>query len=590
MFKIKFLFVAVLLLSCSMFAQNLWTGETAINFTIQANTKAASFVDASGIHIVYFRNGGIKYALVNSQGAVIKYDKVIEAEGQGTDFANVAVAGGNVYVVYYKNNDIKVARSTNLGDSWNNTYSYFDCINTGCNKIVAYSDGSDLHITWSELRVGDYFYKDVHYVKFTPSSPTPWIDYKRVSEIDPPYLFGAENPDLTFSSEKIYVNYTASSWQPINRDRNVNGSWNNLEIIPFNQLPMTNSVRSVKPIIIGNELNSVYVNDWGGMNYSGVLIGHSYKDINGSTWTQDPNYLQTERLDAYTVYPHVASNTKDGKIHIIYYDKNLAMYSYRTIINHTFSDHITNIQISNYLSNSFTPNSNDLYLIRTGNTSTPGNILFRQYDAAPLAPANYSVSVYQSGTNYYPRLTWSLNNEPDVRNKTSNAYKLERRSRQLNGTWSSWSTLANLSGTTASYIDYSINNASGGDREAEYRITAIDLGENSSPAQSVTIEYGMYILDKIKVSEVVGDFSLDQNYPNPFNPSTKITYSIKEEGLVTLKVYDILGKEIVTLVNENKAAGNYEAEFNASQLPSGMYIYKIQSGSFSDVKKMLLTK
>ena len=88
----------------------------------------------------------------------------------------------------------------------------------------------------------------------------------------------------------------------------------------------------------------------------------------------------------------------------------------------------------------------------------------------------------------------------------------------------------------------------------------------------------------------VEQYKLDQNYPNPFNPSTKISYSIKEEGLVTLKVYDILGKEISTLVNENKPKGIYEAEFNASQLPSGMYIYKIQAGNFTDVKKMLLTK
>ncbi len=103
MLKIKFLTIAVLVLSGYMFSQNLWSSETMINFTIQSNTKAASFVDANGIHIVYFRNGGIKYALVNSQGGIIKYDKVIEAEGQGADFANVAVADGNVYAVYYKN-------------------------------------------------------------------------------------------------------------------------------------------------------------------------------------------------------------------------------------------------------------------------------------------------------------------------------------------------------------------------------------------------------------------------------------------------------------------------------------------------------
>jgi hypothetical protein len=202
------------------------------------------------------------------------------------------------------------------------------------------------------------------------------------------------------------------------------------------------------------------------------------------------------------------------------------------------------------------------------------------------------ITQYQliSGTNYYPRLTWSLNNEPDVRGNSEDAYKIERRTRPLNGSWSNWSTLTYLSGATSSYIDYSIANAGSGDREAEYRITAIDVGENTSSTQSVIIEYGQNILDKMKINGIVSDYTLDQNYPNPFNPSTKISYSIKEEGLVMIKVYDILGKEIATLVNESKPAGYYEAEFNASQLPSGMYIYKIQAGNFTDVKKMLLTK
>ncbi|MDY0083726.1 MAG: T9SS type A sorting domain-containing protein, partial [Ignavibacteriaceae bacterium] len=178
----------------------------------------------------------------------------------------------------------------------------------------------------------------------------------------------------------------------------------------------------------------------------------------------------------------------------------------------------------------------------------------------------------------------------DVRGNSTDAYKIERRTRPLNGTWSSWSELANLSGTTSSYIDYSINNASGGDREAEYRITAIDIGDNTSSTQSVIIEYGQNILDKIKINGMVSNYALDQNYPNPFNPSTKISYSIKEEGLVTLKVYDVLGKVVTTLVNENKAEGNYEVDFNASELPSGMYIYSLQAGDFLESRKMLLMK
>ncbi len=80
------------------------------------------------------------------------------------------------------------------------------------------------------------------------------------------------------------------------------------------------------------------------------------------------------------------------------------------------------------------------------------------------------------------------------------------------------------------------------------------------------------------------------NYPNPFNPSTIISYSIKTEGRVSLKIYNTLGQEIRTLVDEIKQAGNSEVEFNASELPSGIYIYRMQSGDYLSIKKMLLVK
>ena len=83
---------------------------------------------------------------------------------------------------------------------------------------------------------------------------------------------------------------------------------------------------------------------------------------------------------------------------------------------------------------------------------------------------------------------------------------------------------------------------------------------------------------------------LYDNYPNPFNPSTIIKYSLKDDGKVTLKIYNSLGEEVRTLVNEIKPAGNYEVEFNASNLPSGVYIYSIQSGEFVSSKKMILLK
>ena len=85
-------------------------------------------------------------------------------------------------------------------------------------------------------------------------------------------------------------------------------------------------------------------------------------------------------------------------------------------------------------------------------------------------------------------------------------------------------------------------------------------------------------------------FQINQNYPNPFNPITTIKYQIPKLSFVTLKVYDILGNEIATLVNEEKTTGNYQIEFDASSLSSGIYFYRIQSGDFVQTRKMVLLR
>ncbi len=91
-------------------------------------------------------------------------------------------------------------------------------------------------------------------------------------------------------------------------------------------------------------------------------------------------------------------------------------------------------------------------------------------------------------------------------------------------------------------------------------------------------------------SELPELFVLTQNYPNPFNPSTSIQYTVSSRQFVRLKVYDVLGNEVATLVNEEKAAGTYAVEFNAKDLPSGIYFYRLQAGSFVETKKMILMK
>ncbi len=89
---------------------------------------------------------------------------------------------------------------------------------------------------------------------------------------------------------------------------------------------------------------------------------------------------------------------------------------------------------------------------------------------------------------------------------------------------------------------------------------------------------------------VVNDFTLDQNYPNPFNPSTTINYTLAERSAITLKVYDVLGNEVASLVNTTQEAGKYDVKFDASSLSSGLYIYTLNTGNFTSSRKMMLLK
>jgi hypothetical protein len=115
------------------------------------------------------------------------------------------------------------------------------------------------------------------------------------------------------------------------------------------------------------------------------------------------------------------------------------------------------------------------------------------------------------------------------------------------------------------------------------------------PGEGYNIYGNIYSIESItsvkQISNVVpGSYGLLQNYPNPFNPVTSIIFRVAEEGMVSIKIYDILGREAVVLVNEEKSAGEYQVMFDASSLTSGTYFYKLEINNFSETKKMVLLK
>ncbi|MCX6165176.1 MAG: T9SS type A sorting domain-containing protein, partial [Ignavibacteriae bacterium] len=102
--------------------------------------------------------------------------------------------------------------------------------------------------------------------------------------------------------------------------------------------------------------------------------------------------------------------------------------------------------------------------------------------------------------------------------------------------------------------------------------------------------YRLYVGIKQINSTIPSEYRLFQNYPNPFNPSTNIRYQITNNGFVSLKVFDALGREIETLVNEKQPEGTYEAIFDGRNLPSGIYFYRLQTDNFTETKRMVFLK
>lgn len=115
----------------------------------------------------------------------------------------------------------------------------------------------------------------------------------------------------------------------------------------------------------------------------------------------------------------------------------------------------------------------------------------------------------------------------------------------------------------------------------------------SNPAQFIELDFRACTPQTIgikQISSIVKNFSLSQNYPNPFNPSTKINFAIPNSEHVSLRVYDLLGREVKVLVNESLTPGEYEIDFDGKNLSSGMYYYSLRAGEYVDVKKMVLVK
>jgi hypothetical protein len=576
----KKLFLLILILVSKLLAQG-WNNTVPIG--IPDYLKTDIFTNSAGIHILVQLNtsSNIVYYNVNSAGDI---DKTVTLENSGS-FPNIVGTNDKIYAIYKTGNNIRVRYSTDNGSSWLTDIADRPTSANYCNGVDAvYEPNYGVHIVWATLDGGAYGY-ETYYRRLAPDNS--WPEYKNVTD-DGAAQYGG-NPTVVVSPNRVHVSFNTDATNTNYGTGNVKtrdkylGSWQTPQpVVPVSG-PDEQSVDE-RLMVRGDFLYLFYNCD-----VTPNALRFRKRSLSTNAWsdytTLDAGPINTQKI-AFEII-----KTSNDNIHILCKKHIGAPIGWAYTYKYSTDGGTNWFTISNFDSGvdnlreiGLSSISNDLFC--TWVKSGAG--YFRQYDAAPLAPQNLAVSINSSDESV---LTWSPNNEPDVR-IANGKYKIYRAETDMNGNilpYQLAATINAINGSTAvtSWIDTEAMDSYV--RKLYYKITAIDINQYESLFSNVVWRFGRLGKITSQNNSNLGD-ALSDNYPNPFNPSTVINYAVKEAGLVRLKVYDILGAEVAELVNETKEAGYHSTEFNASQLPSGVYIYTLQVNGFTSSKKMLLMK
>ena len=286
-----------------------------------------------------------------------------------------------------------------------------------------------------------------------------------------------------------------------------------------------------------------------GFNYSTAIL---FKTTDGGyTWVQQVQPVSsynfaTEQIGWYTLHNQIYYSVDGGN-----------------------SWSLQNSNTSNILHDIFFIDNNNGWAV-----GHEGTILHTNNGGTPVELISFNAEVSENERSV--ELNWATATETN-----NSGFEIQRNVSKVRSKESEWEKIGFVPGhgTTTETQQYSFkdNNISIG--KYQYRLKQIDFDGsfNYSKIVEVTIESQK-------------KFSLSQNYPNPFNPATSIQYALGNKQFVSLKIYDVLGNEVATLVSEEKPAGEYEVEFAGSGLPSGIYFYQLKVGNYIETKKMVLMK
>ncbi|MBK7104250.1 MAG: T9SS type A sorting domain-containing protein [Ignavibacteriae bacterium] len=556
------------LLLCSINYSQSWNNIVTTTINEPNLQKMDLYTNKAGNHIIVQNSNSsnsIKYYLLNSTGSVVR-SSTIETAGNA-EFPNVAGNNDKVYVVYKLGNNLKAKYSTNAGQSWTPIVDKAIGANY-CNAVDIVYDYTGLHLVYAtQDSYPDY---ETHYYRINSSNQ--WVDYKNVTDHSSLQYGGF--PTVSVSENRVHVSVntgqsedpTSNSGIAMERDK-YNSNWQTPQTV-FSQGSMVEKIGNSS-----SKLFDFYCEFVAGMGQYHSDLYVKERSLGGTSWSSG-----TLIKSFSAVNPVVSiSNSYDNKTHIVYVDYESVLYRN---YNGSYWSSESSIETDGYYPAIYSV-SNDLYVVYYSDNS--GYIKYRQCDAVPLNPQNLTISA--GGTyNNKPKLDWAANNEPDLKR-----YVIFRKLE-----FGNWIQLATTTNTTYTDQSVTLNLYGGVGQDAFYKIKAEDLTGNlsnfSNEVSTEIIGLNKFSIDFAEYDNIPSITKLFSNYPNPFNPETKISFQLSDKSYVSLKVYDNLGREVSVLIDDIKEAGLYSVPFNAGNLASGVYFYRLQTSNFSDLKKMILIK
>lgn len=459
-------------------------------------------------------------------------------------------AGGNYYVVWVDDGKILFKSSTDLGQTWSDNQILISSTNV-CGSPAIKSDYNYVYVACHQ-NPGDY---EILFIYSTDFGQT-WSPLQGISGMDS----GSLGPQLAVSESNIFVVWEQKT-----------SLMNNISEINF----IKSSDRGISWSDTLNISNSP------SLHSTGVQITNDGNNIFCS-WIESSSPTES---DIYFSKSTDLGNNWTSPVNLTN-DANLQNepYMIRNGNNELYIAYVDGMSLS------------EIYLIKStdfGETwSVPINITYN-----PGKSNNPCISIFDD----YLYLIWSDNSHTAPLFDSSDVFF--KWSSDNGSTWLDLSNISdNPSNSLKPRICYDIN----GPLPAPWFDITIfwyDFAEGNSEIFAKRGNHNIVIVEKL--NDIPSTFSLEQNFPNPFNPSTKIKYIIpsnvllsEAKNLTTLKVFDLLGREIATLVNEEKPAGTYEVEFNAEDLTSGIYFYQLTVAhpesspgqGFIETRKMMLAK